>query len=371
MSYNRSVVLGVLLCAFVLIGVSVSTVFADNLVFSQVNFNLDDNIYTDTEWGQLDFTFSGSSTIKYLNLKCNGSWQVQNVAVVSYMDVGADQTISYYFDLGSVRGTDVTSVVYDYAFTDEVLAAMPGGSNTGTVGNSAFEVWSGIDGGGTVTMLAAAGPIVGSEAVAGTVPYAHKDFPNQQCGKNECVPAAVSNSLQWLNRTKNLGMDDSQLTIAKAKTYTDWKASGCPIATWYTTKDTELKKLNLPISTRKETDMEKVVKELKEGKQDVEIIETWTDGEGKKRGHCTALVSIVKGKDGKYTLTVVDDTKQGDDTAGCDKPRTYIYDPATGKIFEPGWGFTTFEYAVVECPEPASLSMLALGALALVRRRRK
>jgi len=38
---------------------------AESLVFSQLDFNLDGTIYTDTEWGTVDFAFTGREPMMY------------------------------------------------------------------------------------------------------------------------------------------------------------------------------------------------------------------------------------------------------------------------------------------------------------------
>lgn len=332
-----------LLCTF-------SVARAESLVFSQLDFNLDEKLYQDTEWGSVDFTFTGQGPIMYFNLAVNGSWQVQNIPVLSVDGEGVEQTMTFDFDLGSERGTDVAVLEYDYAFTSDILASMPGGSTAISVSDKEIVMSAGVNGlGGNMPKPAKAKPLVGAR-VASNLKHAHKNFPNQECKKNECTPTAVSNSLHFLNEQHKLDMDADDISIAKMKTATGWD-DGCD-ETWWKKKNDYMKNNNLPITTKKiqPKDIGKLADEM-DDKQDIEIDESWKDPDTKEnRGHTTALIGIVKLKNGKYTINVADDRAQGK-PGGVNNPRTYTYDPATGEFFEAGWGFTKFDYAIVECPK--------------------
>jgi hypothetical protein len=315
--------------------------------FYQMDFNLDGTIYQDTDWGSVDFTFTGEESIMYFNLAVNGDWQVQNIPVLSGRGVGVEQTMTYYFDLGTERGTDITSLNYDYAFTSDILGTMPGGSIAASVGDDYVALWAGS--GGQMPDLAVAEPLVGGEVVDSS-PHAHKNFPNQQCGERECAPAAVSNSLQFLNAKHNLGMKADGISINEMKKAVGFVAGwGSPLDTWWELKKKYMEDKKYPITTRKITDMSKLAAEIDAG-QDVEIQESWIDKDGKKTGHTSALVGITELENGEYSLDIADDTVQGDPTQGCENPRTRTYDPATGEFTGGGLIDTKFEYAVVECP---------------------
>jgi len=342
-------VIGVLISAVniqsIPLGVCSSAV--SNINFNQMNFNFDGTIYNNTDWGGVDFTFIGQGSIMYFNLAINGSWQVQNIPVQSGHGVGVEQTMHYHFDLGTERGTDVTSVNYDYAFTSYILDTMPSGSIPASVGDDYVELWAGSE--GKMPDLAAAKPLVGGEVSSSK--HAIEDFPNQQCGKKECAPAAVSNSLQYLNKKYNLKMKNADISIAKMKEAVGFVAgSGSPLDTWWELKKKYMEdnSKNYPITTRQTTDISELADDIDNG-QDVEIQESWVKN-GTRTGHTSALIGIEKQKNGKYSLDIADDRNQGDDSKGCDKPRNYIYNPATGNFDEEGF-ISKFEYAVVECPE--------------------
>ena len=96
--------------------------------FYQLNFNRVDGVLSDSEWGHVDMTFSGYPNVMYFNLAINGSWQVQNIAVGSIEGPGRLQTMTYSFDLGVPRGTNVTNLNYDYSLTQQPIGAMPAGA---------------------------------------------------------------------------------------------------------------------------------------------------------------------------------------------------------------------------------------------------
>jgi len=317
-----------------------------DLQFYQMDFNFDGIMYANTDWGSVDVLFVGQEPIMYFNLAVNGEWQIQNIPVLSSQGVGVDQQMTYYFDLGCEVGEVVPDIMYDYDFTIDILQTMPGGSLSIPVMHDFVELWAGEQG-GSMPGLDEAKPLVGDE-VSSPKKHSHSNFPNQECGKSECAPAAVSNSLKFLNQKHNLGLTDSQTSISTMKTATGWTSSGAP-AKWWETKKKYMGDNNYPIVTRKITDISKLADEIDAG-QDVEIRETWKDSSNKTCGHVTCLIGITKLKNGKYSLDVSDDRKQGK-PGGTNKPRTYTYDPATGKFYEAGFGYTKFEWAVVECPD--------------------
>lgn len=316
-----------------------------DLQFYQMDFNFDGTVYEDTDWGAADLFFVGQEPIMYFNLAVNSEWQIQNIPVLSAQGVDVDQTMTYYFDLGNEVGEEVTVITYGYEFTEDILQSKPDEFNTAPVLEDIVVMYDGEQS-GTVAELDEAKPLVGSKA-SSTKKHAHKDFPNQECDKSECAPAAVSNSLKFLNTKYNLGLTDAQTSIAEMKKATGWN-NGAP-AKWWETKKKYMEDNNYPITTRKITDMDKLIEEIDAG-QDIEIRETWKNKTGATRGHVTCLIGITKLADGNYSLDVVDDRKQGE-AGGTNKTRTYIYNPKTGKFYEAGWGHTKFEWAVVECPD--------------------
>lgn len=342
---------GVLICTGV-------NTYAVTLDFWHVNFDLDDTLYSDTTWGAVDLTFTGDSDILYFNLAINSTWQVVNIPVQSIEGAGITQTMSYYFDLGTLGG----SISYDYVLSNSVLPGMPGGSIAGTANQKTEVISSGVRE-TAIPPLAAPAPLVGG-AVADNTKHKNEGFPNQQCHKNECTVAAISNSLQFLKKQFKLTVDDSELTIGKMKTAANWDNDGCWIDhndgrpagqknAWWEDKNAYMKSKKIPVSTRKITDISKLVAEI-DLHQDIELQGDW---------HTAAIVGITKENDGKWTLDIKHDKDQDNDSAGL-TTETITYNPATG-ILSGSPGFfngSTFRYAIVECPIPEPISIILLGS---------
>jgi len=316
-----------------------------NINFNQMSFKFDGTTYyNNTEWGSVNVIFIGQEPIMYFNLAVNGSWQVQNIPVLSDCGVGVIQNMTYYFDLGTERGADVTSLSYDYAFTSDILGTMPGGSNPASVGDDYIALWAGFE--GLMPELAPAEPLVGGKVVSEK--HSQDPKPNQECDPGECVPTAVSNSLKFLYDHNLMPLSDEQpISIAAMKTATGFKAGKVP-RNWWEVKDKYMKDHKYPITTRKTTDMSDIEKQIDNG-QDVEIQEYWVnESTGEKVGHLSRLVGIVKEEDGTYGMDVADDTMQGEKGGCITHSRTY--DPATGDL-KGGHVGSKFDFAVVECPD--------------------
>ncbi len=331
-----------------------------DITFYQMNFNLDGTIYENTDWGSVNFTFIGQEPIMYFNLAVNGEWQVQNIPVLSMEGEGVTQSISFTFGLGVPSGTVVTSLDYGYTFTDITIGSMPAETGTAVVSDLEIVINSGAKG-EEIPPLQPAKPLVGGAAVANPKKHAHANFPNQECGDDECAPTAVSNSLKFLNKKHNLGLDDNDLSIAKMKEATNWGnpvIGGKPVGwgtwidhdktrpagernAWWEDKRAYMEKNNIPVTTRKITDLSKLAAEIDDG-QDVELQGDW---------HTAAVVGITDLGGGKYKIDVAHDTQQG--KKGGTKTEPITYDPATKKFNGSPAFFdgSSFRYAIVECPE--------------------
>jgi len=313
-----------------------------NINFSQMNFNLNGTTYNNTDWGSVNFTFIGQASVMYFNLAVNGSWQVQNIAVQSNEGVGVTQTISFTFDLGVPSGSEVTSVSYGYSFTSTTLGSMPAETDTAAVSNQEVVADSGIKG-EAIPPLPPAQPLVGGAdpvIFSGAAP----NFPNQECGLGECVPAAVSNSLQYLNKKYNMNMKEADISIATMKNATGWDP-GPPPGTggdWGELKNNYMKDNKYKITTTIVYDITKLAAMDLNG-QDVEIC---------GGHHVAAVTGISDYGGGRYGIDVVHDTRQGDDTGGTET-QTITYDKNKDEFCgSPGLFHGSFlRYFVVECPE--------------------
>lgn len=313
----------------------------DSLEFYQLNFKLDGTITLNSDWGAVDLAFTGSPDILYFNLTINGSWQIQNIPVLSIEGASIAQSQRFWFDLGNNVGEDVTSLNYAYALTTHTLASMPAGSTLALVGEDWVVVYNS---GASVpfnNVPPLAGPVVGGP-VADPKQHGKPNFPNQQAGPYECAPTAVSNSLKALKAWHNLPLNDADITIEKMKDACGFVPNwGCPRDTWWSLKRDYMTKHNLPISTRRfpATDIGKIAAEI-DSCQDIEM---------ELFGHTVAVVGIADLGGGKYQVTVAHDGDQ-DDPNGGTKVEHGKWD---GNKWEGDLApYAGLNYFVVECPVP-------------------
>jgi len=325
---------------------------AASLQFYQLDFNLDGNITDDSDWGVAELTFTGSTNILYFNVVVNGSWEVQDVPVLSVEGSGVSQTQRFWFDLGNTVGVDVTSLNYLYQITTSPLLSAPTGtSTTASVADDPYVIANSGAAPGFPTVPSSI-TMVGGEA-ADPVQHTNEDFENQQAGPYECAPTAVSNSLKFLKKKHPkamAGVEDGDITIEKMKGACGFVHNwGCPRDTWWSLKDNYMKNEKLPVTTRKfnATDIDKIGGEI-DRNQDIEM---------EIHGHTVAVVGIKKLKTGNYEVTISHDKDQTDDGTGPGDGGLEVgpseYNPTTGK-WESGClkDYAGINYFVVECPKP-------------------
>ena len=329
-----------------------STVTITGVTFGQISFQLDGVSTPNSDWGVVEVSFTGSIYIQYLNLISNGSWTIQNVPVLSVEGDGVGQTQRFWFPLGVPRGTQVSGITYGIRLTPSTLGAPPTQDTSAPVSGQDYRLHSGGRDVALNTTVPPAAPVVGG-AVADPIQHVLQNFPNQPCNEGECAPAAVSNSIQFLNARANLQLDPTQLTIAKMKTATNW-ADGCWVwhddsrpagqrNAWWEDKDAYMSH-NLPFTTKNvlAKDIGKIAAWI-DAKQDVEM----TVG-----GHTVAVVGMADLGGGRCQVTVKHDTTQG--IGGVPhkcETESDVWNSNTGK-WEKGTitAAQGISYFVVECP---------------------
>jgi hypothetical protein len=316
---------------------------------------LDGNPTVTTGWGSLTLDIDRSTTLQYLNFSINGSWQIQNVPVTAIPGFG-DEALTFDFLLSG--GTPVTSATFGFTLTDG-LSAQPVENSFTPIGFDDLIFDSGK--GGATASVGTPAPLIGGAVVdSGKV---SGNFPNQDVGKGECGPGAVSNSLQYLNARWALGLKDGDISIDTMKTATGWKPDTLNSIGWENTKNAYMKKNGLPITTTSTFDPKEVIKALNAG-QDVEI-----DG----KVHIAAVVAMKDLGGGKYQVDVAHDTKQGE--AGGTEIQSGTYDSTTGLFKNIKWldGKGTDHGFIIECPtpEPGTIWLTVFGFAAVVLRAAK
>ncbi|HEV8612629.1 MAG TPA: hypothetical protein VGQ73_03900, partial [Gemmatimonadales bacterium] len=203
-----------------------SEVSIASLTFSQLNIDFDGDLHPQSEWGAATVQYVGADNTLYFNLAVNDVWRIQNIPLLSREGDGVLQSSNVNFDLGNTPGALVTTLQYAASLTTAPITQMPAGATAAAVGQQDYTIFTGLIG-GTVPFTPPTPALVGG---GGNGPKTtHSDgFPNQQAGKNECGPAAASNSLQWLKKKHNLAIPDAAITIAALKAALGWTPTGVP-----------------------------------------------------------------------------------------------------------------------------------------------
>ncbi len=188
------------------------------VIFSQLDIDFDGDKHEHSEWGAVDLHFLGSAQLLYFNLTVqsgnSGSavWRIQNLPVLSREGENVEQTTTFYFHLANTPGRKVQDLQYAFALTTVALTSMPLPLiEEKSISNRKYELFTGY-GGIPITFapppefLSAAAPVPGNGC-------RHPGFPNPDVGKSEGVPAATSNSLNWMNGRYSLGIPPELITL--------------------------------------------------------------------------------------------------------------------------------------------------------------
>ncbi len=305
-----------------------------SLRFAQLDFDLGGQETKNSAWGSAELGYENARTILYFNLAINKRWVVRNIPVPAWEK---DARWTFGFDLGVNQGTDVTTLEYAYELTADVLTTMPADFKRASVTDRSVVMASGFVEGKPILQDPPDAEL--GDSVADSAFHAG-EFPNTGASLNECVPAAVSNSLHFLNAKYKLGLTEEEMSIPTMREATGWDPRGCGFG-WYKTKEKYMNDNGYGVTTRRITDFDQIIKEIKDG-QDVELCGDW---------HCAAVTGIARLTDGKYVIYVAHDTAQSE--KGGEIYEKITYDPDTKK-FEGSPGFfdgSGFSYFVVECPE--------------------
>jgi len=319
---------------------------AQTLQFNQTDFEFNGILTPDSDWGSVDLTFTGTSGELYFNLSVNGTWQVQDVPILSGEGPGILQTTTLAFSLGVPTGTDVSSLNYGFTLTPAPTGVMPPSALTAPVTPASVVMYSSGDPAPFPTGPAPAVPDVGNGAAPVGRPQAHhRNFPNQQSPPNCCLPTAVSNSLKFLNRENGLGLSDAATSIDSMKTVCGFvDGVGCDGVFWWQQKDIYMIMEGYPITTKqvKPADIATIIQEIQNG-QDVEM---------DIYSHEVAVWGIKDLGGGKYRIYIKHDANQNDDVLGL-QTGSSTFDTNTGKFTS---GLLTSYFGiydfVVECPDP-------------------
>jgi hypothetical protein len=305
------------------------------IVIQQIDYSFEDETVTDSAFGNVRVNFMDDPAVKYFNLTVESGWVIQNMPLVSWKGPGFIHSVNLSFDLNVPDGTDVSML-------NNVGWSIDNGIQlAGPLGSGSVYVYTGIVTGYIGRIPSTFGfpffpdnPKITGAGPPGICvgPY----YPNKECGNGECVPAAVSNSLEYLQGTQGEPPWGTLTSIDTMKDATGWVSStptssaGCPQG-WADTKDQYMSDNGYNIETEQYPDPDNMHHEATEAECDsaMAAVNAGDDVEI-NGGHHTAVVnSIVKGTDANgdtiYTISVRHDTRQGE-PGGC-QSETIVYKP--------------------------------------------
>jgi hypothetical protein len=311
---------------------------ATTVTLNQLDVSLDDVDHNNSSWGEAIVDFDGAGGLLYFNLAVDGGWRIQNLPVLSREGLVA-QSAGFRFDLGVAEGTDVTQAQVGWDLTATPLATAPTPPGATSIGSRVYAINTGTAG-KTILYAPPAPNLVGG---AGDGPKAgHQNFPNQQAGVNECVPAALSNSLMWMNDKYGLGLAAADISIASLKGTVGWGPGGAG-QQWWSKKRSKFKD-KIETTTIPRFSIDKVAEGVANG-CDIEL---------RANNHVVSVTGIQKLADGKYSMDLTNDTDQTDNTKGTGKEgtETVTWDPKKKQFSGAPWieGHSA-DLIVMECPK--------------------
>ncbi|KAA3658650.1 MAG: hypothetical protein DWQ04_24485, partial [Chloroflexi bacterium] len=205
--------------------------------FNQVDFTWTEVKLMNSNTGEFlvdisSLVISSSLTSGYINISTNLGWVVRNLPVISNFPYS---NISTNFDLGTTPGVDITSIQAYIEFSSEPVINFEGGHfTTFPVGSTKYNA-EGFE--ESVSEIPLAPPSIAllnfqDEGIVDI--NLQLNHPNVEAAKNQCLPASVANSFQWLENTYSvtvphpnipgLGNDGSlvgELETKMGRTFTD------------------------------------------------------------------------------------------------------------------------------------------------------
>ncbi|MBI4651665.1 carboxypeptidase regulatory-like domain-containing protein [Candidatus Desantisbacteria bacterium] len=286
---------------------------------AQLNTTINETVTNNSRWGTVALTIPGSTEIVYFNFVINDKWVIKNTPIEAQPaeQNGQNITISFSLDLGVNDSTDVTSAQCSMDISSYILDDKPAGKFTSFIGEEQFIVSSGTYGiyedieNARISNTNEFKDIMPGKYNNGmvyesTASHDLSKIPNQDCKKNECVLAAVSNSLRLLKNKFKLNIPESFMEINSLKKPLKWTSAGCDISKWISLKRNYTCSY---IQTETTKDFRRIFKAIKEGK-DVEIQGGQLDG---NLEHVAMIVAITALDNGGYSIKIADDTKQDKD----------------------------------------------------------
>jgi hypothetical protein len=310
--------------------------------FNQLSLDLDGVRLPFTDWGQLALRLPLSNAVRYVNLAVNGNWVIQNAPILSGLSGGVADRVWLNFPLGT-NGVPVFTASTGFTVTTNLATTAPLSTNLTFIGN----IWHHLASGEQefrVTYTPAQRVLFGLPL---RFAQARPGFPNREQGTNECAPASIVNSLEYLNGGFDLGLPAADISLEAIKQALGWTEDiGAPVgddlqnAEWVQAKAQHMRDRNLPIVTETTTNASVALDAVAAG-HDVEIRMT---------GHVACVVGITEMPLGLWSLDISHDTRQGDPNGGR-VVETVLLNSSTGQLTGTTWGNEFIQF-IIERPGP-------------------
>ena len=325
------------------------SVLKQAVTVSRLRSSLDGVEPEPSQWGVVDIAYIPTPELRFFNLSLGDQWPLRNVPVFPTLYQIDRYEQSSYFRLPDREEPDGIQV--GYRITHAPLDDMPAATQRVRLHERSETYFTGVHDAPMGDPADAPPPFRG--APLADVVYCRLDYPNQPCGKNECGPTAVSNSLRWLNKTYGLGIPQEKLTINAWKGILGWAGDGVENGDWANRKVNYCNDKNnaLPVDSTKlpGAHVAEALKQFKAG-QAVEMF---------VGNHITALICMALDSDGNYVATAVSDAAQeGQDKPGKPVSQTVQIDANGRTTSGPEWAVgkggagLAIQNFVVQCPHP-------------------
>lgn len=296
------------------------------------------------DWGAVKVRYSPLEEPRYFNLAVGDRWVLRNAPLFPAQFPSPPIETLFYFDLGIASGVSADAIALATSVAPVPIAAPPSVYVYARLAPAVESYWTDFEEEPFPPLGKPPETYTGG-ALRGVV-FCRRDYPNQPCGKNECAPAAVSNSMKWLNDKYHLQIDPSKLTIDYWKSPLGWTPAGVDHGDWAKAKKkfVDDKKNDLPIDSDWETlgHAAHVLEEFKRG-QAVEV---------DIGSHVAAVICMSVDDDKHYHLMAASDAAQnGQQAAGNPVSQQIEISPNGDVISGPPWARgQRVNNFVIQCP---------------------
>jgi len=285
----------------------------------------------------VELNFTGRKETLYFNLDVDNRRVIQNVPVTSLEGTGVTQKIHFNIPIGDY-GKAKFNLDYTYSLSTNTTLGPVSLSNSAPVLVLNTSQRRGIA--TEPITYTIPHPLVGD--IVSTNAKMRAGFPNREQDKNQCFPAAIQNSLVYLNTNFNLNLHPIYLDIRTIDEMIGYESNvGCKIPLGMT-QESMLKQgmddLNYPLNTEQTRSVGVAMAGVRNG-YDVEIV-YW--------GHIACVLGIDDLGGGRYAIHVAHDLYQ--DREGGLVNETWIHDTNLNIVFGNGWS-RTFRHFLIQFPK--------------------